>query len=98
MNRILVSMTLTAGLLLAGCAHNVDPAKANQCEALLKRASDALEEAKVKRIGGAARWTHAAALITSAATQQQFERFDSCIDKANRALALIQEAQAEKKQ
>ncbi|HJW80835.1 MAG TPA: hypothetical protein VJ396_01215 [Acidiferrobacterales bacterium] len=92
-----IALTLCTGLLLSACSHIVDPAKARQCEALLKQASDQLEEAKVKGFGGGVKWTQAAGLLTAAATQQQFERFDGCINKATRAMALIREAQAEKK-
>jgi len=92
---VCIALTLCAGLLSA-CSHVVDPGKARQCEALRKQAAEKLEEAKVKGFGGGVKWTQAAGLLTAAATQQQFERFDGCIDKATRAMALIREAQTEK--
>lgn len=89
--RIVVILAL--GLALGACSGRVGTQAGQDCSAQLTLAEQELEDAKVKGLGGTIQWTKAAGLIVSARTQQQLERFESCLDKVQRARLYLREAQ-----
>jgi len=83
--------------LLAACSGRIATASAQQCSDTLKLAEAELDKAKADGLGEAVSITKAAGLIVAAATQKQFEKYEGCLDKAQRARAYIADAQREKK-
>jgi hypothetical protein len=88
-----VSLLLMAGLLLAGCSGRVGTNIGQQCSEGLRLANKELEDAQAKGLGGHVNLIKAANLLAGASVQQQFEKFEGCVDKVNRARIYIQEAQ-----
>lgn len=84
-------VVLGTGLLSACAAPN--PQKAAECSRLLAIASRDLEAAKAKGLSSTFELTKAAALISAAKIQEQFNKYPNCIDKAIRARKFIQQAE-----
>jgi hypothetical protein len=83
---------LLAALLLAGCSGKIGTSIGQQCSDGLRIANKELEDAKVKGFSGTIQWIKAANLLAGASVQQQFEKFESCVDKVHRARIYIREA------
>ena len=87
-------LSLVLGCLLASsCSGKIDTVRAQECSSLLTAAEKELDDAKVQGFGGSIQFIKAANLLALASTQKQLERFDSCVDKAQRARIYIREAQ-----
>lgn len=85
---------LTLTLFLAACGGQQPPGKVKACENMISQAYNAIERAKADGFGDAMDLTKAGGLLTGAKTQQQFERYDGCIDKATRAKYYANQARA----
>jgi hypothetical protein len=79
-------------LLLAGCGGKIATTRGQECSSQLRVANHELQDAKVKGFDGTIEWLKAADLLIAAGTQEQLERFDSCLDKVARARAYIHAA------
>jgi hypothetical protein len=91
---ILLVATLTvAGLVLTACGGKIATQSGQECSSQLHIANQELEDAKVKGFSGSVQWIKAAGLLAEANTQMQFEHFDSCLNKVQRARAYLREAQ-----
>ena len=88
-----LALLLVAGLLLAGCGGRIATPVGQQCSEGLRVANKELEDAKAKGFGGHVDLVKAANLLAAASVQEQFEKFEGCIDKVRRARIYIQEAQ-----
>lgn len=95
MNRTAPKMivVLAVALALAACGGKIATQSGQECSAQLRIANQELDDAKVKGLGGSVQWIKAAGLLAEANTQMQFEHFDSCLSKVERARAYIREAQ-----
>lgn len=82
-----------AFLLLAGCGGKIATTRGQECSSQVRVANQELQDAKVKGFGGTIEWLKAADLLLAAGTQEQLERFDSCLDKVARARVYIRAAQ-----
>ena len=91
--RIRSTLAALAFLLLAGCGGKIATTQGQECSSQLHTANQELQDAKVKGFGGTIEWLKAADLLLAAGTQEQLERFDSCLDKVGRARAYIRAAQ-----
>jgi len=87
-----VTALLTAIALLSACGGKITTHAGQQCSNEVHLANQELEDAKVKGLSGTVQWTKAAALLAAANTQMQLERFDSCLDKVQRARTYLREA------
>lgn len=82
-------------LIVTGCAAP-NPVLAAECGRLLSIASNELEAAKAKGLTSSVSLTKAAALISAAKIQQQFDKYPNCINKAERARQFIKISAREK--
>ena len=82
-----VISSLLAIALLSGCAASQDGRGA--CAAKVDLAWERLNIAETEGFAGSVSYSKAAALLSAAKFQQTIERYDSCIDKANRSLVYI---------
>ena len=82
---------LTTLATLNGCAGKLDGRTA--CANSVDAAWNALNIAETEGFSGSVSYSKAASLLTAAKFQQTIERFDSCIDKAQRASAYALAAQ-----
>jgi len=87
------TLVALALLLLADCGGKIATTKGEECSSQLHVANQELQDAKVKGFDGSIEWLKAADLLLAAGTQEQLERFDSCLDKVARARAYIRAAQ-----
>jgi len=78
--------------LLTACSGRIASGVAQACSDELDAAEVELNKAKADGLGEALTITKAASLITAAAFQKQIERYQSCLDKAHRARAYIEDA------
>jgi recombinational DNA repair protein RecT len=81
-----------AAVVLAGCA-----AKTNyrsSCAQQLDAAWAELDIAKAEGFAGTVSYSKALTLITGAKTQQQFEAYKGCVNKAQKARFYISESRA----
>ncbi len=76
-------------IFIVGCARNPASAQAEQCRTLLDAGYAELEKAKADHFSGAADIMTATNLLSTAAIQRQFSKYSSCINKAERARALL---------
>ncbi|WP_271411893.1 hypothetical protein [Pseudomonas sp. Q1-7] len=86
-----ISLPLVA-LLLAGCAGKT--AYRSECATQLDAAWKELDLAKAEGFSGAVSYSKALSLLTAAKTEQQFESFEGCYDKAEKARFYIRESRA----
>ncbi|WP_298632652.1 hypothetical protein [uncultured Umboniibacter sp.] len=84
-------VALTALVAITGCSAKVDGRTA--CANSVDAAWNALNIAETAGFSGSVSYSKAASLITAAKFQQTIDRFDSCIDKAQRASAYAAAAQ-----
>ena len=85
------SLPLVA-LMLAGCAGKT--AYRDSCAAELDAAWQELDLAKAEGFSGTVSYSKALSLVTAAKTQQQFEAFEGCTSKAQKARFYIRESRA----
>ena len=81
---------LTLAVLLPACA--ATSVGRDNCGAQLDAAWHELDLAKAEGFAGAVSYGKAVGLLTAAKTQQSFERYEGCIDKAKRARFYIAES------
>ena len=86
-----ISLPLMA-LLLVGCAGKT--AYRDSCATELDAAWKELDLAKVEGFSGTVSYSKALSLLTAAKTQQQFESFEGCTNKAAKARFYIAESRA----
>ncbi|MBD2836523.1 hypothetical protein ID144_05670 [Pseudomonas sp. JM0905a] len=86
-----ISLPLIA-LVLAGCAGKT--AYRDNCANQLDAAWKELDLAKAEGFSGAVSYSKALSLLTAAKTEQQFESFEGCSDKAEKARFYIRESRA----
>lgn len=79
-------------LALAGCAGKT--AYRESCATQLDAAWKELDLAKAEGFAGAVSYSKALSLLTGAKTQQQFEGYESCTAKAEKARFYIRESRA----
>lgn len=79
-------------LALAGCAGKTQ--NRDGCAYSLNVAWQELDIAKAEGFAGTVSYSKALSLITAAKAQQQFEAYDGCLDKAERARFYIRESRA----
>lgn len=89
---LLVTILAIAGLALTACGGKIATQSGQECSSQLRVANQELEDAKVKGFSGSVQWMKAAGLLAEANTQMQFEHFDSCLNKVQRARAYLREA------
>lgn len=76
-------------LFIGACTRNPFISDAEQCQRLLDAAYTDLDRAQAKNPSATADIAHAAALISAATVQKQFDKQPNCIDKAQRARELL---------
>lgn len=86
-----ISLPLIA-LLLVGCAGKT--AYRSSCASELDAAWKELDLAKAEGFSGTVSYSKALSLLTAAKTQQQFEGFEGCTRKAEKARFYIRESRA----
>ncbi|MDE3736569.1 MULTISPECIES: hypothetical protein [Pseudomonas] len=86
-----ISLPLIA-LLLVGCAGKT--AFRTSCASELDAAWKELDLAKAEGFSGTVSYSKALSLLTAAKTQQQFEAFEGCTSKAEKARFYIRESRA----
>ncbi len=79
-------------LVLTGCAGKT--AHRDSCATELDAAWHELDLAKAEGFAGTVSYSKALSLLTGAKTQQQFEAYDGCTDKAQTARFYIKESRA----
>lgn len=79
-------------LTLAGCAGT--KAYRDSCAANLDAAWHELDLAKAEGFAGTVSYSKALSLLTAAKTQQQFEAFEGCTKKSEKARFYIRESRA----
>lgn len=79
-------------LLLAGCAAKTS--YRDSCATEIDAAWRELDLAKAEGFAGTVSYSKALSLLTGAKTQQQFEAFEGCTSKAERARFYIRESRA----
>lgn len=77
---------------LAGCAGKT--AYRDSCATQLDAAWKELDLAKAEGFAGTVSYSKALSLLTGAKTQQQFEGFEGCTNKAEKARFYIRESRA----
>ncbi|MBD9484174.1 hypothetical protein IB229_14410 [Pseudomonas sp. PDM14] len=87
-----ISMLLVLGLALTGCAAKT--AYRDSCGNQLDAAWRELDIAKAEGFAGTVSYSKALSLLTGAKTQQQFEAFEGCTSKAEKARFYIRESRA----
>ena len=79
-------------LVLAGCAGKT--AYRDSCANQLNEAWVELDLAKAEGFAGTVSYSKALSLLTAAKTQQQFESYEGCTSKSERARFYIRESRA----
>jgi hypothetical protein len=92
MRRALVVATLVTGVL-AGCSGHPQSDLAAECERGLDAGFAELERAKARGLDGTVDWGKAAALLSAAKVQRQFEKYPNCIEKVGRARVYLKGSQ-----
>lgn len=87
------TFVLVALTALVGCSSEpYRPALEAQCRSGLHTAYDELSFAKANGFGGTVDYTKAAALLSAAKIQQQFDEYDNCVEKVETARRYIRES------
>lgn len=86
------ALILFACLSLAACSGRVGSPAGQECAEGLRIANKELDDAKVKGFSGSIQWIKAANLLAGANVQEQFEKYESCASKVQRARIYIKEA------
>ena len=71
------------------CSGMISSEISQQCTETLAAAEADLDKAKADGLSDAVSISKAAGLIAAAAVQKQFEKYEGCVDKAQRARAFI---------
>lgn len=79
-------------VVLAGCAGKTGYRES--CASQLDSAWQELDLAKAEGLAGTVSYSKALSLLTGAKTQQQFEAFEGCTQKAEKARFYIRESRA----
>ncbi|PBQ20105.1 hypothetical protein CCL08_07625 [Pseudomonas congelans] len=79
-------------LVLAGCAGKTG--HRDSCATQLDAAWHELDLAKAEGFAGTVSYSKALSLLTGAKTQQQFEAFEGCTEKSEKARFYIRESRA----
>jgi hypothetical protein len=78
--------------LLAGCTQDRgDVGLGGQCSAGLDAGYQELNQAEADGFSGAVTWSKAASLLGAAKIQQQFEEYQNCVLKVQKARRYLQE-------
>jgi len=88
----LLPFLAAAVVLMTGCSGRIATTEAQRCSEELSAAENELDKAQGDGLGAAVSVTKAASLIAAAAIQKQFEKYEGCLDKAQRARAFIADA------
>jgi hypothetical protein len=88
---IWISMLLLA-VALGGCA--AKNGYRESCSRNLEAAWADLDIAEAEGFAGTVSYSKALSLLTAAKTQQQFEAFEGCVEKADKARFYIRESRA----
>lgn len=83
---------LSLGLFLASCTGSDPQSLAPACRNGIDQAYNEFEQAKADGFGGAVSMTKAGSLLAAAKVQEQFEEYENCIEKVNRARQYIRQA------
>ncbi len=79
-------------LFLAGCSQDRgDVGLGGQCSAGLEAGYQELNQAEANGFGGALTWSKAAGLLGAAKIQEQFEEYQNCVLKVQKARRYLQE-------
>ncbi|PVZ20153.1 MULTISPECIES: hypothetical protein [unclassified Pseudomonas] len=78
--------------VLSGCAARTEHRES--CATQLDAAWHELDLAKAEGFAGTVSYSKALSLVTAAKTQQQFEKYDGCFEKAQKARFYIRESRA----
>ena len=78
--------------LMAGCSGKIASPIAQRCSDTLELAEKEMNKTDAEGVRDSVSLTKAAYLITAATAQKQFERYEGCLDKAQRALEYIHDA------
>lgn len=81
-------------ILVSGCAGASKTAYRDSCANQLDAAWRELDIAKAEGFAGTVSYSKALSLLTGAKTQQQFEAFEGCSAKAQKARFYIRESRA----
>ncbi len=87
----LICLTVLA-LALTGCAAKT--AHRDSCASHLNAAWEEQSLAEAEGFAGTVSYSKAMALLTGAKTQQQFEAFQGCVEKAKKARFYLRESRA----
>lgn len=89
--RLYALTSITLATLLNGCAHKPEPARTpnEECRYQIDEGYKDLDRAKSANPSSAADIFRAAAILSAATVQRQFDKFPECIDKATRARELL---------
>lgn len=83
-------LVLLSGIsLLSACAENPTSPEAVRCHNLLDTGFNYADNVKGQHLSDAADIITATSLLSAASTQREFSRYPGCIDKAQRAIALL---------
>jgi gamma-glutamyl:cysteine ligase YbdK (ATP-grasp superfamily) len=91
-NRGAAAAALSLGILLAGCTGSDPQSQAGACRSGLDTAYAEFNQAKADGLGEAVDMTKAGSLLAAAKVQEQFEEYNNCIEKVNRARHYIRQA------
>ena len=83
---------LAAAVLVTGCAGKT--AYRDKCADLLESGWKEQSLAEAEGFSGTVSYSKAITLLSAAKTQQQFEAFDGCVNKAERAHFYLRESRA----
>jgi hypothetical protein len=86
-------VSIVIAWLLAGCSGRPQADLAAECDRGLDAGFAELERAKTRGLDGTVDWSKAAALLSAAKIQRQFEKYPNCIEKVERARYYLKEAQ-----
>lgn len=90
MLRILVA--ILALLAVVACSGKVATSAGQECGEMLRLAEREYEQVNTESLSGGIELMKASNLIAQASFAKQFEKFESCVDKARRARIYIEEA------
>jgi len=90
MNRMLT--VLLPLFAITACSGKVATTAGQECGEILRQAENEYEQVNTESLSGGFELMKASNLIAQATIAKQFEKFESCVDKARRARIYIGEA------
>lgn len=92
--RLCAGLALGFGLSIAAgaCAAQSTSSQERQCANGLAAAYEELKAAEAAGLSGKVDWSKAAGLLTAAKVQYEFQHYPNCINKVQRARALLKSA------